>query len=719
MESFEGGHAESSASKCKAVEDARKMQASLVKDCNDAGQDPPPYVLSELIGKGSFGRVYKADATNTAQVVAVKLINIDQGDSLDSGAADTFGDILKEVSTLKLLGQSGAKNINTIIDTFLVGHSICIVMEHCAGGSVSTLMRPTKGLAEKWIIPVLREVAEAVYWVHKQGIIHRDIKCANVLLTEAGRVQLCDFGVAAILETKFDKRRTITGTLQWMAPELFDLSVSYGTEVDIWSFGSMAFEIASGLPPNAAARIEVPSFGSYLKQNCPRLEGDQFSAQLKHLVSYCMVQEPALRPSIQQVQAHPYIANTSDQYPTTSLAELVKAYRSWEAQGGSRQSLFNVGGAKAKEPKNGCSSPPDGEAWNFNTTDALHEPARNGQDAGTVHGVYGPRINLCPPQPRRRQPHNMKPFKSPIEKVFDPNTISNYGDDARAFYNREQPAITRDLPLRDNSKDTDVRESLIDLDVALDGSKLSRFVDMDTIKPKPRKPRPRLSETVASTNRRTLDWTFPMMAPSARADTPNTESNAGHSPNASAQHATKEDRSSRTATNKPETHQSISNSQTNRVSTVSLIDLDDAEISGPSTAGSDAPSSASPFELERYAAVCRILLSPNKPHTCTPPDGNVSDPPPQAESCDPQYSSSTHSTTGPQVSKTPSKLDASAMHPTTLPPPPPPLPANVMLGLSSSEEVEEELRGMILSLRDHLQAAAGVLETLAARRPDN
>jgi serine/threonine protein kinase len=95
-------------------------------------------------------------------------------------------------------------------------------------------MRPTGGLTERWIIPILREVAEAVYWVHKQGVIHRDIKCANVLITEVGGVQLCDFGVAGVLATKFDKRSTVTGTLHWMAPELFDSTVSYGSEVDIW-----------------------------------------------------------------------------------------------------------------------------------------------------------------------------------------------------------------------------------------------------------------------------------------------------------------------------------------------------------------------------------------------------------------------------------------------------------------------------------------------------
>lgn len=322
--------------KQRAVEDGRAAQLAVEKTCKAEGRDVPPYRLSELIGKGSFGRVYKAIDSASSQIVAVKIISIEDGDSLNPHASDTFSDILKEVNTLKRLAESGAKNINPIIETLLIGHSMWMVTEYCAGGSVSTLMRPTRGLPEQWIIPILREVAEALSWVHKQGIIHRDIKCANVFVTEDGSVQLGDFGVAGIVETTFDKRSTVTGTLHWMAPELFQSNVSYGTEVDIWAFGSMAFEIASGLPPNAKSLIDIRNFGSRLRQNCPRLEGDQYSSRLKDLVACCLVEDPADRPSIEGLQIHPYIVRSEADYPTASLAKLVKAYKLWEAQGGSR-----------------------------------------------------------------------------------------------------------------------------------------------------------------------------------------------------------------------------------------------------------------------------------------------------------------------------------------------------------------------------------------------
>ncbi|KAK7699986.1 Serine/threonine-protein kinase PAK 5 [Diaporthe eres] len=490
MASFQLGVADLSATKKKAIDDADKMQKRIVRECGEAGRNPPPYALSELIGKGSFGRVYKARVAGSGRLVAVKIISIDEGDSLAPGAADTFQDILKEVNTLKKLGESGARNINTVIETLLVGPSMWIITEYCGGGSVSTLMRPSGGLPEKWIVPILREVAEALKWVHKEGIIHRDIKCANVLVTEVGGVQLCDFGVAGIIETKFDKRSTVTGTLNWMAPELFDMSVSYGTEVDIWAFGSLAFEAATGLPPNAKnmSRFDPSQFGSYLKQHVPRLEGGQFSDTLKDLVAFCMTEDPRDRPSIGQIQGHPYIFNTERDYPTKSLSMLVNAYRLWETQGGNRMSLFNAGGAQAPvgdEP----SQPSHNDDWNFDTmVGEIDQRVLGDSQAQAVYDAYGPRVSMMPPPPkqqgRRRRPPNIPVLKAPLEKAFDPNTITNYEENARLFYGRPMPSSAPEMgemgtPREGSTGSAPPRESLIDLDLSLDGDRLSRFADME------------------------------------------------------------------------------------------------------------------------------------------------------------------------------------------------------------------------------------------------
>lgn len=514
-------------------------------------------------------------------------------------------------------------------------------------------MKPTApgGLQEKWIIPILREVAEAIFWVHKAGIIHRDIKCANVLITEAGGVQLCDFGVSGVIETRFDKRSTFIGTPHWMAPELFDPSASYGIEVDIWAFGSMVFEIASGLPPNVMAGIDVTRLGSYLKSHTPRLEGDKYSDKLKDLVSFCLVEDPAQRPIIEEVQHHPYLLNTENTHPTSSLAMLVKAFRVWEAQGGSRKSLFALGGAQGPSDTDLSSTALANDEWNFSTTVDFDQRVMSNTDAQAVYDVYGSQVDLADmgertPQAskprRRRPPPNLPVMRAPLEKVFDPNTISNYDENARAYYGMPPLPPVSDLPLRDNSHNATLRESLIDLDASLYGDRLSKFVEMaETIKAGgPRKSRdyefgddyarPPNSDPemiIASSSRKTQEWKFPVMMPQSANPEISTfsfnDDNYGEPTSARPplhHHETEpvgfsHDFSSSSSNNNLMVPRAASQLD-NRISMGSLIDLDmslpeplpppppmGGEIVRPSTANSDLASElGGAFDLERHAS---------------------------------------------------------------------------------------------------------------------
>ncbi|KAL5083687.1 hypothetical protein Trisim1_001013 [Trichoderma cf. simile WF8] len=635
-----------SVTKQKALEDAKKMQNAVFESCTRAGKQAPQYELQELVGKGSFGRVYKATAMKTGQLVAVKIIDIEESDTLNPKLADTYSDLLKEINALQLLSDSGAKNINHVIEALPVGQSMWMVTEYCAGGSVATLMRPTApgGLLEKWIIPIVREVAEAIHWVHGQGIIHRDLKCANVLVTETGDVQLCDFGVAGVIETKVDKRTTFIGTPHWMAPELFDKDASYGTEVDIWAFGAMVYEIASGLPPNVTAGIDFSRLGSHLKHHTPRLEGDQYSAGLRDLVSYCLQHDAAKRPTIEQVQLHRYVRNTEESHPTSSLVHLVRAFKLWEAQGGDRRSLFSAGGAQGLADLSAAIS---NDEWNFSTTAAFDQQVLDQGDAQDVYDVYGSKVEFNPegydetsrpqkPKSRRRPPPHLPSVKAPLEKIFDPNTISTYEENSRAYYSQPFQAPISDLPLRDETAPTpDVRESLIDLDVSLHGGELSQFVDLDTIKPSNidshasldydfddasfvRGP---MSDPIdLKDNRRTQDWKFPSMAAPVSADpqefkfpfTNNIPPPDDGRP-ALVHHAATEPPYQHTASL---SELSQTASADHRASVGSLIDLDmsfadsSTDFTRPSTSHSDVGSisgseigGGNPFELEKHASL--------------------------------------------------------------------------------------------------------------------
>ncbi|KAI2463614.1 kinase-like protein [Annulohypoxylon bovei var. microspora] len=631
--------------------------------------------------KRSFGRVYKANDLRTAQVVAVKIIDVDESDTLNPKLADTYSEILKEINALQRLSQSGAQNINHVIEALPVGKAMWMVTEYCAGGSVATLMKPTApgGLLEKWIIPILREVAVAIYWVHKEGIIHRDIKCANVLVTETGAVQLCDFGVAGMMETKLDKRSTFIGTPHWMAPELFDQNAQYGTEVDIWAFGSMVYEIASGLPPNVRANVGLPQLGDYLREHLPRLDSDQYSDPLRDLVAFCLEENPSKRPSIEQVQQHPYIFNTSSRYPASSLSNLVKAFKLWEERGGSRKSLFGAGGAQGPTDLGSTSLATD--EWNFSTTlafdEQLHDALDGISDAEAVRDVYGSAVDFpstfgedtARPKAlvkgRRRPPPQAlaaSKVKAPLEKIFDPNTISNYDENSRLYYGRlaplSDPPMTNelpasDLPLRDDSLHATLRESLIDLDASLGGGDLSNFVDMGTIRPNPQtqtQPQPRPGPRQSMDN----NWSFSAATESSThdkaplSDPADMNNGRHHAPDwswpTSIPPASANPEMSHFTFNEDRTPDSLSDGRprlvhhptepiglpsqgydvqgssasNDRMSMTSLIDLDMSmpepnlpELTRPSTAnsdigsitGSDVGGAREPFELERHASV--------------------------------------------------------------------------------------------------------------------
>lgn len=313
-----------------------------------------------------------------------------------------------------------------------------------------------------------------------------------------------------------------------MAPELFDPNPLYGKEIDIWAFGSMAYEMATGLPPNALSGVNGMDLGPYLKQHTPRLPAGDYSDGLQDLVAFCLTADPSQRPPIEAVQRHLYIANTQSSHPESLLADLVKAFKKWEELGGSRRSLFMAGGAQG--PSELSPSALNDLTWNFSTTDSFDVADVNAQD---VLDAYGSSMNLREEFESRRggkrrkpPPEVLAPLKVALEKAFDPNTMLNYNQ-----YKLEQSRnmmAQADLPLRDDSAQTSIRDTIIDMDmIDLGGhdpeTGMSSFPDGDTIRAPSQSnvsygssadfSRPALSDPVDNPNRRTLDWTFPVSVP--------------------------------------------------------------------------------------------------------------------------------------------------------------------------------------------------------------
>lgn len=149
-------------------------------------------------------------------------------------------------------------------------------------------------IQEKHIVLIVRETLTALAYLHKQGIIHRDIKAANILLTNSGKILVCDFGVAASLASSsvHAKRSTFVGTPYWMAPEVITKGKTYNQGADVWSLGITVYEIATGNPP-LADQEQMRAIMLIPKNKPPRLPADgNFSMLMRDFVASCLNEEP-------------------------------------------------------------------------------------------------------------------------------------------------------------------------------------------------------------------------------------------------------------------------------------------------------------------------------------------------------------------------------------------------------------------------------------------
>ncbi|MCI0354421.1 MAG: serine/threonine protein kinase [Acidobacteria bacterium] len=263
------------------------------------------YRIDDKLGSGGMGVVYRATDVNLDRPVAIKTLR-----STDDHNPESEARFLREARAASRLQHPA---IMTIHHFGVEGETRYIVMEFVEGRTLKRIMSG-QPLDLIQLCEIAIQVADGLATAHERGVIHRDMKAENVMVTPRGQVKILDFGLAKLKEpeshedlsktTSFETRAgSVLGTVNHMSPEQA-LAIEIDARTDIFSFGVMLYEMATGKmpfegpsPQATLARIlsQDPAPASRLNMDVP--------LELEQLISLCLQKDRTCRPDARDVRA--------------------------------------------------------------------------------------------------------------------------------------------------------------------------------------------------------------------------------------------------------------------------------------------------------------------------------------------------------------------------------------------------------------------------------
>ncbi|KAL6657315.1 hypothetical protein ACP70R_005095 [Stipagrostis hirtigluma subsp. patula] len=255
------------------------------------------YHVIELVGEGSFGKVYKGRRKYTRQTVAMKFI-------LKHGKTDKdLHNLRQEIEILRKLKH---ENIIEMIDSFETAQEFCVVTEF-AQGELFEVLEDDKCLPEEQVQAIAKQLVKALYYLHSNRIIHRDMKPQNILIGKGSVVKLCDFGFARAMSANTVVLRSIKGTPLYMAPELVR-EQPYNHTADLWSLGVILYELFVGQPPFYTN--SVYALIRHIVKD-PVKYPDNMSANFKSFLKGLLNKVPQSRLTWPALLEHPFVKDDS------------------------------------------------------------------------------------------------------------------------------------------------------------------------------------------------------------------------------------------------------------------------------------------------------------------------------------------------------------------------------------------------------------------------
>ncbi|KZT58038.1 Pkinase-domain-containing protein [Calocera cornea HHB12733] len=294
------------------------------------------YTMTKTLGAGSMGKVKLATHNVTGEKLAIKIVPRSptalQPNPYPGSSSLTPQNVPAPTPTNPNDPKSkeASKEIRTIREAslslllhhpYICGmrelivhpHHYYMVFEYVSGGQMLDYIISHGRLRERVARKFARQIGSALEYLHKNSVVHRDLKIENILISQSGNIKLIDFGLSNLYNPQ-NHLSTFCGSLYFAAPELLNAKVYTGPEVDVWSFGVVLYVLVCGRVPfddqsmpalHAKIKRGVVEYPNWLSQEC------------KNLLSRMLVTNPALRATLTEVLNHPWM-NRSYPHPPSS-----------------------------------------------------------------------------------------------------------------------------------------------------------------------------------------------------------------------------------------------------------------------------------------------------------------------------------------------------------------------------------------------------------------
>lgn len=283
----------------KALEAKKSLTTTGNNGANQAQEEKitvKDFDLLNVVGKGSFGKVMQVRKKDTGKIYAMKVLNkktiIERNELAHTQA---------EKNILQKLIHPFLVNL---VYAFQTEDKLYFIMDYINGGELFFHLQKEEKFSNDRVRFYCAEIICGLEYLHAKAVLYRDLKPENILLTEDGHICMTDFGISKEgLETENDRTVTFCGTPEYLAPEILQ-GKSYGKAVDWWSFGTLMYEMLTGLPPFYSQDVQE----MYNKiMNDKLVFPPNVSADARSLLTGLLERVPEKRlQDAKAIKAHPY-----------------------------------------------------------------------------------------------------------------------------------------------------------------------------------------------------------------------------------------------------------------------------------------------------------------------------------------------------------------------------------------------------------------------------